>query len=1760
VRYSNGEIQLTEVDLEFDGLGRPWGQTRSYSNVLIPQQSGPAGVNWYVNQIPYLLGTGTYGYGSNGTPAVTVAVVGNPYTASVYYLQQSGPQYAPQHFQLQTLIYDAAADQYVLTDLDGSQTWFYGFDSGAKAGLLRALVDASGNIITASYNANWQMSSLLRLYNGLLTGFYYDYVPGSNLLATVTLQVNGVYQRRVQYTYYGASDPNGLTGDLQSVVIQTFDGSSWQTVKTSYYRYYTTNSSIGYQHGLKYVVGGEAYAMMMAAGLNPFTATDVQVAAYADNYFQYDTQNRVTLEETNGGAYTYTFVYSSNGTSTNYNQWVVKTVETLPDASRNIVYCNAFGQVLFKIHSLGGSNWYQWYRYDGSGRTLQVAESSAVQTYSETLPSLAVLYPSSGLIRVSSYYTISGPIGYLMMEGVQEGTTGTPIWQKELIYSVQTVGNRTIYPIEMEIVYQNDAGTSTAETTYEYSYYPGTFQPQQKTTFWPINSSSQNGSGSSNSRTMLYDVYGNTTWLRNERGFLTNYTYDPITGGLIQQIDDVNTATLPAPNGWTTPAGGGLHLITDYEVDYLGRTTQSLGPVHTVSLGGTATTIRRAQWTVYQDAQHATWTGSGYATWTTPVTYTLINPVTIEQRDVAERVIGQMQATRASTSGALSATDSFPQSSWTRWVATNYNQNSLLTSQQSYFLIPSSGSGTVGTNYNEIDFGYDTLARQIKVVSPAGTITRQVLNPMGWVLSTWVGTNDAGATPSDPTGGGTTGNNMVQLTLNTYDGGNASGDGNLTTAVQYASASDARTTTYGYDFRDRRTYTDGEIDFYEAYTYDNVNRLLVTQRYDTTSGGNLVAKNATNYDNLGRVYQKIVYGVDPTTGTVGSPLTQNLWYDPAGNLFLNQDQTDRGFTKTSYDSLNRPSAVYDACNSSAQTYATAGTVAADTVVQQARNSYDAASNLVFQVTSQRDHNATGTGALNGPAGSQPQARVSYVAPYPDPIGRLTAVANCGTNVGVPMTPPSVVPTSSSTILVSLNGYDSSGNLATVTDPQGTVTQNTFDNAGRLTQTVENSGGLNKTTQLTYNPNGKIGTLTATNTATGNQVTTWNYGTTSTSDVISNELLASKVYPDSVSGSDQVLYLYNALGQVKQQTAQTGTVRQFLYDKLGRLTDDKANILGGGVDVTVQRISRTYEVRGMLQNVTSFTTPTGTTVVNDVKLTYNTYQQLANDYQSHSGAVSIGTTPKVGYAYASGSANTIRLNTITYPNGRLITYGYGAANGIDDLRDRVETLTDSLISGTAVTYSRFGLDRTVIVQYNEPNIEMTYVKLSGESNGDGGDQYTGLDRFNRVIDNRWINISTSADIERFKYTFSLASNRLTRQNTVAATNFDEQYVYDNLYEITDRKRGTLSGGVITGTPQEEEQFSFDPTGNWPSFVTKASGTTTLNQTRTAQKTNEISAISPSGSTGYDSNGNMTTMPQVDVWGTAQTVTYDAWNRPITVRQGATTLGTYAYDGLNRRTTKISTESGSTVTRHFYYSNQWQVLEERTGSTTSADRQYLWGTRYADDLVVRNRFSGTVDRLYALSDYFQTTSICNTSGVIQERYVYRAFGDVGYYTSSWSASSSSFGWTYLYGGYQLDPETNLYQVRNRYYHSALGRWLSRDPIEEVAGTNLYAYVSNNAVNAVDPTGLIKYKSAICDEIDREGCTCVYLCYCPYGYSLGSMSSIIKRSCDDPVPTPQCFKPEPGDYLLLLALGLGIIVITIASGGGDLLIVGGGLTLAL
>jgi RHS repeat-associated protein len=55
---------------------------------------------------------------------------------------------------------------------------------------------------------------------------------------------------------------------------------------------------------------------------------------------------------------------------------------------------------------------------------------------------------------------------------------------------------------------------------------------------------------------------------------------------------------------------------------------------------------------------------------------------------------------------------------------------------------------------------------------------------------------------------------------------------------------------------------------------------------------------------------------------------------------------------------------------------------------------------------------------------------------------------------------------------------------------------------------------------------------------------------------------------------------------------------------------------------------------------------------------------------------------------------------------------------------------------------------------------------------------------------------------------------------------------------------------------------------------------------------------------------------------------------------------------------------------------------------------------------------------------------------------------------------------------DDESDLLYFGHRYYDASTGRWLNRDPIQELGGINLYGFVGKNPVNRVDPLGLSWY----------------------------------------------------------------------------------------
>jgi len=103
--------------------------------------------------------------------------------------------------------------------------------------------------------------------------------------------------------------------------------------------------------------------------------------------------------------------------------------------------------------------------------------------------------------------------------------------------------------------------------------------------------------------------------------------------------------------------------------------------------------------------------------------------------------------------------------------------------------------------------------------------------------------------------------------------------------------------------------------------------------------------------------------------------------------------------------------------------------------------------------------------------------------------------------------------------------------------------------------------------------------------------------------------------------------------------------------------------------------------------------------------------------------------------------------------------------------------------------------------------------------------------------------------------------------------------------------------------------------------------------------------------------------------------------------------------------------------------------------------------------------TRDHLWSVRD------MSDSNGILRGQYSYSPFGVRQQLAGDLSAD---FGFT---GHYFHGPsELNLSLFRA--YDASLARWISRDPLEEEGGLNLYSYVEQNPLNWRDPLGLKIY----------------------------------------------------------------------------------------
>jgi RHS repeat-associated protein len=386
--------------------------------------------------------------------------------------------------------------------------------------------------------------------------------------------------------------------------------------------------------------------------------------------------------------------------------------------------------------------------------------------------------------------------------------------------------------------------------------------------------------------------------------------------------------------------------------------------------------------------------------------------------------------------------------------------------------------------------------------------------------------------------------------------------------------------------------------------------------------------------------------------------------------------------------------------------------------------------------------------------------------------------------------------------------------------------------------------------------------------------------------------------------------------------------------------------------------------------------------------------------------------------------------------------------------------------------------------------------------------------------------------QFGYQFDQIGNRTQATVNGRAAN----YVPNDLNQYTQR---TVPGAVdITGsaTPQAAVTVNDTPTQRQNGlFYIQLSATntqapvlvsaTTVGVRRNAALDGKDVVTQNSGKLylpqtpeqyAYDADGNL---KQDGRW----TYTWDAENRLIQMQSIASVPAaakmqlTFAYDWQGRRidkkvylwnpSTNSYSNQPSTETKFIY--DGWNVIAETDGALNPIGT-YLWGQDLSGSLQGAGGVGGLLavmqsganagSYLYAYDANGNILGLVNNQSASVATYEYGPFGEV-VRSSGPLAGVNPFGFSTKY----IDAENGLDYYGLRYYNPSTGRWISRDPIEETGGLNIYSIVANNPLDKVDPIGLSSVtKQGFLQALDAAKAVMHKKCFCCDSKNVAKCSS--------------------------------------------------------
>ena len=881
-------------------------------------------------------------------------------------------------------------------------------------------------------------------------------------------------------------------------------------------------------------------------------------------------------------------------------------------------------------------------------------------------------------------------------------------------------------------------------------------------------------------------------------------------------------------------------------------------------------------------------------------------------------------------------------------------------------------------------------------------------------------------------------------------------------------------TEYTYDNMNRTSQIKRPTGGIYKYGYDNHgNQTSITDPLENTTGfeydlnDNLIKKTLANgaeytytYDAIGRI----------TAQTAPEGLSKIYAYDEAGNLHTETDQSNRTTTYL-YDKMHR--------------------LLSSTNPKDATTSfeYDERGNLASVITPK------------GYKTSYEYDILDRISKSLDPVGKVSEMT-----------------------------YDAAGNIATITENGGRVYTYTHDNVGNLlsvknpldqvqTYTYDEMNRLTSETDLagkaqsyTYDLNGQM--KTATNKLGG--VTSFTY------DGNGNILSATDPEKRTVS------YTYDLADNLKTVTEAGIIVAEYGYDSVGNLTSYKDgngkvtnytyNLLGNMTSMTdplgnVKEFS--YNVNAMLETVTN---PDKTTVHYDydvldqlVKKTYDedTDPQALYGYDADGNRITMddvaGTT---NYKYDEiGRITSVTLSTgdkilygydefgnlakLTYPDNTFVEYSYNELNQLMQIKDRQNKIT---------TYERDANGN--VTKVTRPN--STYSTIERDEMGHivkivnmGKDPYYEIEK----------------ELSKFEYEYDLSGFIKSEIATSGKTVVTNLYSYDERAQLVGNATVTKVDGEIT--ENVNVVYTYDNAGNRLTSV-KTSGESTICDIKyTYNDNNQMTDIEGNCDDdnkfkhvvlSYDVNGNLiqTACNETEK---VQDYTYDNENRLKAVHENGTLLMAALYDGDGERIFRIdyrknpeyvSNKGGTAENVYYNYSSggidydhtmirdemlipngvdaKNSINYELTGYINDINSEYTQVLmEYGANQSITNiyeygdqRNSATINGqkgYYLYDGRGSVASLTGNSGGNMIQYAYDAYGVT-------TKTNNTLNNPYQYNAEYTDSSTGNQYLRARYYDAANGRFLTKDTYlgepNDPLSRNLYAYVRNNPINLVDPSG--------------------------------------------------------------------------------------------